>query len=116
LILASIEPLFDPQKDAWFDLDYQDKENAKGVVLTRRDFELHGDVSNWLTSEAFDLPSARSLESEELLKEASALIEKSDVTSWEIKAMHEKLRKALSPKDSFLFRWRAICEKKGFLK
>ena len=116
LILASVEPLFDPHKDAWFDLDYEDKGITRKVVLTRRHFELHGDVSNWLTSEAFDLPSARSLESEKLLDDASALIAKTDVTSWEVKAMHEKLCKALSPKDSFLFRWRAICEKKGFLK
>ncbi|MBI4323879.1 MAG: AAA family ATPase [Chloroflexi bacterium] len=116
LILASVEPLFDPQKDAWFDLDYEDKGLSRKVVLTRRNFELHGDVSNWLTSEAFDLPSARSLDSEKLLEEAAALIARTDVASWEVNALHEKLGKALSPRDSFLFRWRAICEKKGFLK
>jgi len=116
LILASVEPLFDPQKDAWFDLDYRGEGDSKEVALTRRHFELHGDVSNWLTSEAFDLASARSLESEELIKEASALAERADVTSWETKAMHDKLCQALSPKDSFLFRWRAIFEKKGLLR
>ncbi len=114
LILASVEPIFDPRRDTWFDLDYEGMAHAQRVVLTRRDFEMHGDVSNWLTSQAFGLASARSLESEKLLEEAAALLAKTEVTSGEIKAMREKLAMALNPKDSFLFRWRAICEKKGF--
>lgn len=41
LIMASVEPLFDSQKDAWFDLDFE-----RGTVcLTRRDFEKHGDAA-----------------------------------------------------------------------
>ncbi len=115
LVLASLEPLFDASKDAWFDLDYDEKRPQPRVVLTRREFELHGEVSNWLTSEAFDLSSARSLESEQLLKEASDLLEKPDVNSSEIEAMTERLATGLSPKDSFLFRWRAVCKKRGLL-
>ena len=34
---ASVEPLFDSQKDAWFDLDFENKK----VVLRRRDFQKH---------------------------------------------------------------------------
>jgi len=116
LVLASVEPVFDPKKDAWFDLDYEGRNHQRKVVLTRRDYELHGEVSNWLTSEAFDLPSARSLESEQLLETASKLIEKTDVGPKEVAAMQDRLASALSPKDPFLFRWRAICEKKGLLK
>ncbi len=114
LVMASVEPFFDAQKDAWFDFDIG--ENGKAVVtLTKRDFELHGDVVNWLTSNAFDLSSGRSLEAETLISEASALIEASDMDKEKVTRMRDRLSRALSPKDPFLFRWRAICEKKGWL-
>jgi AAA domain, putative AbiEii toxin, Type IV TA system len=51
LILASAEPFFDAERDAWFDLDLDRKSSC--VELRRRTFVRHGDVSNWLTSEAF---------------------------------------------------------------
>lgn len=58
LVMASVEPLFDEAQDAWFDLDFY----CKKVVLSHREFEKHGEVNNWLVSEAFDLASARSIE------------------------------------------------------
>jgi len=61
LILASAEPLFDEAQDAWFDIDLERGE----VVLRKRPFVRHGEVSNWLTSDAFDLPTARSREAED---------------------------------------------------
>jgi hypothetical protein len=41
LVMASVEPIFDPALDAWFDLDLE----RKKVVLRRREFEKHGDVA-----------------------------------------------------------------------
>lgn len=116
LIMASVEQLFDEKKDAWFDLDYEDKGKKPKVVLTHRDFVKHGDVCNWLTSEAFNLPSSGSIEYERLIAEASGLLDKPNLTSTEVKQMHQKLIASLSPKNSFLLRWRAITEKKGLLK
>ena len=110
-----MEPYFDPQKDAWFDLDLREEDHGGEVELSRREFELHGDASNWLTSEAFDLPSPRSLESETLLREVSAFLENPLASEADARTMHHKLASALSPRDSYLFRWRAICEKKGLL-
>lgn len=56
LVMASVEPFFDPEKDAWFDLDFvADGHNKNHVELSKRDFVRRGDVSNWLTSQAFDL-------------------------------------------------------------
>jgi hypothetical protein len=112
LIMASVEPLFDAQQDAWFDLDFE----RKKVVLRRCDFEKHGDVANWLISEAFDLKSGRPIEYERLVEEASALLDKDQPAEKQIFEMHDKLLRALGPKDEFLFRWRAICDKKGWLK
>ncbi len=112
LVMASVEPSFDAKQDAWFDLDLVKAD----VKLTQRDFEKHGDVTNWLTSEAFDLESDRPLEYEQLTKEAAALLEGSEPSKQQIKDMHRQLVEALSPKDDFLFRWRAICDQKGWLE
>lgn len=112
LIMASVEPLFDAEQDAWFDIDFE----RKKVVLRHRYFEKHGDVATWLISEAFDLKSARPIVYERLVEEASELLDKTEIRKEQISEMHEKLIQALGPKDHFLFRWRAICEKRGLLK
>lgn len=112
LVMVSAEPRFDSDKDAWWDLDL-----AQGqVVLAQRAFEKHGDADRWLTSEAFDLRSSRPLEVEKLLKEAAALLEMNVPDTKKIKAMNEKLLKALSPTDDFLFNWRYVIKTKGWLQ
>lgn len=111
LVMASVEPFFDDKQDAWFDLDLVKSD----VLLTQRAFEKHGDVANWLTSEAFDLGSDRPLEYEQLTEEAAKLLDSDSPNRASITDMHQKLVEALGPTDDFLFRWRAICEKKGWL-
>lgn len=111
LVMTSLEPLFDEGKDAWFDLDLENKT----VKLRKREFEKHGEVDNWLTSEAFDLLSIRAREYAELLDNASSMMQESSLDPESAKAMYQKLLRALNPKDSFLFRWRAFCEKKGIV-
>lgn len=112
MIMASLEPIFDEKQDAWFDLDYVDNK----VELTKRDFEKHGNVTSWLISEAFDLKSARPLQYEKLIERASKLLETKTPDLDEIKATHQELLKALNSKDDFLFRWRYIAKKKGWLE
>lgn len=112
LVMASVEPLFETEKDAWFDLDLE----RKKVVLRQRDFEKHGSAANWLVSEAFDLPSGRAVEYENLVKKAEALLEQERPNSDLIQEMNAKLVEALSPTDDFLFNWRYVCGKKGWLK
>lgn len=51
LIMASVEPFFDANQDAWFDLDLVNNE----VALTHRRFVRQGDIRGWLTSEAFTM-------------------------------------------------------------
>lgn len=111
LIMASVEPLFDSNTDAWFDLDFDDG----GVVLQRREFEKHGDAATWLVSEAFDLSSSRSLEYEQLIAEASSLLEGDDVNRFSVGEMNERLVAALGPRDEFLFNWRYVCKQRGWL-
>ena len=109
--MASIEPRFDADADAWFDLDFE----REGVVLRRRDFEKHGDAGTWLISEAFDLPSSRSLEYERLVDEAQVLLNRENPDSDRIVRMNDALVAALSPTDYFLLNWRYICRRKGWL-
>jgi len=53
LVLASAEPWFDPEKDAWFDLDLEGE--PPEVRLQKRTYTPRGSAGYWLTSEAFDL-------------------------------------------------------------
>lgn len=118
LIMASVEPWFDHQQDAWFDLDIcQDKENrVPEVKLTRREFIRRGDASRWLTSEAFDLSSARSEEAEQALNDASEALKRKDLSKQEALQLDKRLREVLSDTDPFWMRWRFVAEQKGWLE
>ena len=70
LVLASVEPLFDAEKDAWFDLDLV----GRSVELRKRPYVRLGEIGNWLTSEAFDLLEPRSLDGERAMRKALALM------------------------------------------
>jgi hypothetical protein len=107
LILASAEPWFDPTRDAWFDLDLE----WNHVVLRRRQFVRRGDVSNWLTSEAFDLKSARSLEGEKAIEQARAVLRERAPTRKALEEADTALRKAGLPDiDPFWVRWGQFME------
>lgn len=114
LLLASMEPLFDPKQDAWFDLDLIHEGDVASVELTKRDFVRYGSASNWLTSEAFDLKNATSLEAENLLQEASIALSDDAFDATQARELEEKLRKVLGDTDPFWMRWRYVAEKKGW--
>ncbi|MFT3767389.1 MAG: ATP-binding protein [Minicystis sp.] len=105
LLLASIEPLFDPETDAWFDLDLVGKGAVSEVQLTRRPFVRRGDVSAWLRSEAFDLKEARSLEAETAIGQALALAKASSPSKKDIERVHKLLQASLGDVDRFWVRW-----------
>ena len=71
LVLASVEPMFDASCDAWFDLDLVRAGGGQRVKLQKRPFVRLGEVSSWLTSDAFDLGSGRSVEAEAALERAT---------------------------------------------
>jgi len=111
LIMASVEPLFDEKRDAWFDLDLV----GNNVELTRRKFVKQGDVRNWLTSEAFDMKSAYSAEAEKALEEAAQALSDEHFSKEEALALEKRLRAVLSDVDPFWMRWQFVAEKKGWL-
>lgn len=113
-ILTSLELLFDPVKDAWFDLDIVFQSNARPEVqLTQRVFEPHGTVGHWLTSPAFDLSSDRAPAVQALLDRASTFLGGDNLDLGTLASIYQELLKALNPQDSFLYRWRAQAERKG---
>ena len=117
LIMASVEPLFDPTKDAWFDLDLRKSNGCQGtVVLSHRPFVRHGDASNWLTSEAFNLASARSIEAEQILESATKAMTDPGFSKTDAQRVYEQLQSVLGDTDPFWVRWRFVSEKKGWLK
>jgi hypothetical protein len=104
LVLASAEPLFDTTQDAWFDLDLEDRQ----VILRKRPFVRRGDVSNWLTSEAFDLKEARSVEAEVAIRRATALALQEAPFPDELNAVNDLLQRSLGDTDRFWVRWQAF--------
>jgi len=102
LVLASVEPLFDLERDAWFDLDLE----GEKVVLRRRPFVRLGEVGNWLTSEAFDLAEPRSLEGERAVRAAQEVLSAKNPSQEQIQSADKQLRQAGLPDiDPFWVRW-----------
>ncbi len=111
MVLASIEPTFDRARDAWFDLDVDSKHRT--ALLRRREFVRHGDVSNWLTSDAFDLGAPRSLEAERAIGKAHAILRAERPRKDAILAVDRELRAAGLPDiDPFWVRWGHFVESK----
>lgn len=114
MVMASLEPLFS-DSDAWLDLDLVSSDGQCRVQLTKRPWVRHGDATAWLTSEAFDLPSARSLEAEQLIEEASRALADESFDRKRAKKLHTELRKVLGDTDPFWMNWRYVGQKKGWL-
>jgi hypothetical protein len=70
LILASLEPLFDEEKDRLFLFDLQ----GANVAFEPHPWAPHGDVVGWLTSDVFGLQQARSREAEQAIEAAEAFM------------------------------------------
>jgi AAA domain, putative AbiEii toxin, Type IV TA system len=111
LVMASLEPLYEDGQDAWFDLNL-----VKGkVTLEKMPWRRHGDASAWLTSEAFDLPSARSRESAAVLHKASEATSNPKLTKKKFLEIDQELRGLLGETDPFWIRWQYFGEDKGWL-
>jgi len=111
LIMASVEPFFDTEQDAWFDFDLQ---NDK-VSLSHRQFIRQGDIRAWLTSDAFDMKSGYSIEAERALEEAARALSDPAFNHNDALALDQRLREVLSEIDPFWMRWHFVTEKKGWL-
>jgi hypothetical protein len=107
LVLASLEPLFDTNKDAWFNLCLEERR----VSLAKRPYVRQGLIDNYLT-EVFGLVEPRSLEGEKAIVEATRLMHAELPSKTEIAAADHSLRVAGLPDiDPFWVRWNYFCER-----
>ena len=111
MVMASLEPLFDPKQDAWFNLDLVDG----AVMLEKMAWRKHGDANAWLKSEAFDMASTYSIEASRAMEQASAVSRAARVSKKRFLEVDTELRRYLSDTDPFWIRWRFLGEKKGWL-
>ncbi len=103
MVLASVESVFDLARDAWFDLDLEQGQ----AVLRKRPYIRHGEIGNWLVSDAFDLREPRSLEGEKAVAAAEALMHMEAPSREALIAADRALREAGLPDiDKFWVRWR----------
>ncbi len=103
-------------KDAWFDIDYRKDSKHGSVELRKRDFHRLGDVSAWLTSDAFDLKEARSSEAEQAMRAAMELAKNPNASKSEVQKVERQLSATLSDTDRFWTRWVAFKEsQKGMI-
>jgi hypothetical protein len=109
LVLASVEPQFDPSQDALFMFDLVGNE----VKVTKADWRPRGDANAWLTSEVFDLKEARSVEAEEAITRAKAALKDPHLPIEEVKRIHNELYRLLKDTDPFWPRWLARAEAAG---
>ena len=112
LVLASAEPWFDAEKDAWFDIDLAGE--PPRVCLQRRRFVPLGTPGHWLTSEAFDLATDRgSTEAEEAVLRAREVLREPEPALEAVKDVDAGLRRTLPELDPFWVRWNAFLERCG---
>jgi hypothetical protein len=102
LVLASVEPTFDPKKDVIWDLDLVDSQ----VSLSKFPWRRLGSVDNWLTSTVFDLSEPRGYEAETVLDRALELLARVPQPRLEeFEKVDVELRRILGDTDPFWVRW-----------
>lgn len=104
LVAASLEPMFDINKDDLIHLSLQSGQ----VVVDQGGWATQGDATNWLVSETFGLEQARSVDAEQAIEAAEAFMrgeipqQKHLLTEEKI---HAALRRLLPAGDIFWPRW-----------
>ncbi len=105
LVVVSMESIFDQEKDAIWELDLVEG----SVQLWQSPWQRRGDANSWLTSSVFDLKEPRSIEAEEAISEALALLRiDSPPKQADLQRVDGLLRAALGDVDRFWVRWSAF--------
>lgn len=105
LVLASVEPHFDEDRDRLFHLDVHDG----AVELHEVVWAMQGDALNWLVSDVFGLRQGRSVEAERAIEAAEAFMRGDGHTNPENlrdrSDIDTELRRVLAGQDVFWPRW-----------
>lgn len=108
MLLASMEPVFDSQKDSLWVFDSMDPTWHKDVRLYRFDWHRLGDASEWLRSAVFHLGEARSEEAEKAMVLARAFMQTETADRGEFLRIYDDLRRSMPGDDPFWVDWRAF--------
>ena len=105
LVLASVEPEFDEESDAVFNIQLVNGQ----ARISKEPWAKQGDVVNWLVSEAFGLRQARSLDAEQAIEAAEAWMrgDRADLPEGldDEQGIHQALLRVLPGHDDFWPRW-----------
>lgn len=110
LILASVEPLFDDERDALFHFYLDDK---RLVQLDEMPFVKRGPVDRWLMSDIFGLTQPRSRDAEDAIEAAKDLQLRRESSKEKVQEVSDQLIKVLAPDDEFWSRWKYFAEQRG---
>lgn len=109
-VTASMEGSFREESDRFFTLDI----NSEGVVSFRElEFRPRGPVDVWLTSPAFGLKDARSVDAASAIRKAVALQDESEPSPIAVKNCHKDLVRLLPSTDRFWPRWVLFAKRYG---
>jgi hypothetical protein len=111
LVLASAEPIFDPNRDQLF--HFALSHSTGTVSLCELDFIQFGDTAKWLTSPVFELKQARSTEAERAIEDAKRLQLDDEPSREAVKEVSERLVRYLAEDDAFWPRWLGFAGKFG---
>jgi hypothetical protein len=103
LVLASVEPLFDEERDKLLHFGLEEEQ----IVVEEIPWSKQGDAANWLVSETFGLRQARSREAERAIEAAEAFM-RSDPAPPGLdtrETIHAELLRVLPGHDDFWPRW-----------
>ena len=113
LVLASVEPHFDEDRDRLFHLELRDGRVQLDVVP----WAPHGDALNWLVSDVFGLRQARSIEAERAIDAAQAYMRGDTLQNpedlRERDRINAELQRVLASHDPFWPRWIVRTERQG---
>lgn len=112
MVLASLDPIFDPARDRLWSLDLVDGR----VVLTLEPWRRRGDANAWLTSPSLDLAQPLSVEAEQAIARADALGRAESVSEQEIEEVDAVLRAVLGDTDPYWMGWRFFREQQRLRK
>lgn len=107
MILASLEPVFDPNRDSLWKFDLVDAGGRREVVLSKDRWHRRGDASAWLESDVFDLGTARSEEAERAMDDARKFMVADKPDKEVFDRIYLALRQSLPGADPFWIEWRA---------
>ncbi len=115
LVMASVEPFFDVNRDKIFHINLvRSALYGTEVEVENPDFVKYGTVDSWLRSDIFELEQARSFEAEKAIEDAKKLQVQDNISEEEVREVSDRLMRYLPTHgDGFWPRWTFFASQHG---